>query len=631
MRKKKFAAMLGLTLSLLVLLIPFHASKASTSSSLDDWSIRTMDVHIILKENGIFHVETTIDGYFNTPGHGIVVSVPLRYFDVQLDDGELLDYYWPINNVHVNDQPFSVKKNFYDLAIKIGNPYSTFEGKVSFSYSYDVHSTALDLYSPSRSLFYYNLVGSGWDAPVHQTTFTLEFPASFSETPVFYPPAYNSNQDVTYQQTGNTITGSYNGTIRPGQALTVSLELPEHYFAFSPPSSIPSLLVLGLMILGLGYLVWLFMRYGKDSPIVESVEFRAPKGLSSAQVGYIYKGSVHDDALTSLIFEWDAKGFLTIEETEQHTLLLTKQAEPESFDIPEETALFDTMFKNKNSVDSKQLGTGFGKGLASVRTAIPRFFKQGDHRLYTQTSIRYRILAGLGVSAMMGLFAGVAAYQYYLFFLDSFLVWTLTTLVSGCILALIIKSIDWFTNDLSRQFRLVWGISFIIVVAYCWGYLVCISSLLGASPLLTLIQLAFFLFASLLVANLRKPTAYRQILVGEVLGLKRFIAMAEKERLEALARQTPSLFKDILPYAYVLGVSDQWINQFEHIGRTNSSDPKDQSMHSSRPLFRRSSAIMRGSVKQSIHRSSGSRSSSYSRSSSGRSGGGFGGGGGHKW
>ena len=40
---------------------------------------------------------------------------------------------------------------------------------------------------------------------------------------------------------------------------------------------------------------------------------------------------------------------------------------------------------------------------------------------------------------------------------------------------------------------------------------------------------------------------------------------AEKERLEALVYENPSYFYNILPFAYVLGVSDKWIKNFEGI------------------------------------------------------------------
>ena len=39
--------------------------------------------------------------------------------------------------------------------------------------------------------------------------------------------------------------------------------------------------------------------------------------------------------------------------------------------------------------------------------------------------------------------------------------------------------------------------------------------------------------------------------------------MVEKDRIEKLVMDNPNVYYDILPYAYVLGISDKWINKFE--------------------------------------------------------------------
>ena len=38
-----------------------------------------------------------------------------------------------------------------------------------------------------------------------------------------------------------------------------------------------------------------------------------------------------------------------------------------------------------------------------------------------------------------------------------------------------------------------------------------------------------------------------------------------KEKLEMLVNENPTYFYDILPYTYVLGVSNKWIKKFESI------------------------------------------------------------------
>lgn len=42
-----------------------------------------------------------------------------------------------------------------------------------------------------------------------------------------------------------------------------------------------------------------------------------------------------------------------------------------------------------------------------------------------------------------------------------------------------------------------------------------------------------------------------------------FLETAEKEKLEQLVFEDPKYFYNILPYAYVLGVSDKWIKSLK--------------------------------------------------------------------
>ena len=49
------------------------------------------------------------------------------------------------------------------------------------------------------------------------------------------------------------------------------------------------------------------------------------------------------------------------------------------------------------------------------------------------------------------------------------------------------------------------------------------------------------------------------------MGFKKFIETAEKHRLQALVEKDPEYFYNILPYAYIFGISDKWIKKFEGI------------------------------------------------------------------
>ena len=47
------------------------------------------------------------------------------------------------------------------------------------------------------------------------------------------------------------------------------------------------------------------------------------------------------------------------------------------------------------------------------------------------------------------------------------------------------------------------------------------------------------------------------------LGFKEFVVRVEKDRIEPMAKDDPTLFQRLLPYAVVLGVADEWAERFE--------------------------------------------------------------------
>ena len=63
--------------------------------------------------------------------------------------------------------------------------------------------------------------------------------------------------------------------------------------------------------------------------------------------------------------------------------------------------------------------------------------------------------------------------------------------------------------------------------------------------------------------NLNNRTLYGKEVLGKIKGFKNFLETTKKAELETLVMKNPTYFYDILPFTYVLDISDTWINQFE--------------------------------------------------------------------
>ena len=123
--------------------------------------------------------------------------------------------------------------------------------------------------------------------------------------------------------------------------------------------------------------------------------------------------------------------------------------------------------------------------------------------------------------------------------------------------------------------------------------------------------------------------------LGKVQGFRNFILKAEKERLKMLVDHNPDYFYHILPYAYVLGISDQWIKNFEALALAPPNWYSDTDSAFSTTIFMHSlnSAMTMFTSSMTSSYSSSSSDGGSSGGGSGFSGGGSsgGGGGGGSW
>ncbi len=66
------------------------------------------------------------------------------------------------------------------------------------------------------------------------------------------------------------------------------------------------------------------------------------------------------------------------------------------------------------------------------------------------------------------------------------------------------------------------------------------------------------------VVSIARTDRYTDLL-GRVLGFRDFIKTAELDQLNELVEEDPQYFYHIMPYAYVLGLSNRWIKNFEDL------------------------------------------------------------------
>lgn len=548
-------------LSVLTIIIFFCTSLVVRAE--EGFDIDTYDVQIVANEDGTYEVTETLNVTFKQQLHGIYINVPSRYDNVKWEiDGVTIirNYDFPITDVKVlSNQEASIDDQDNGVSIRLGSSESYAPEKETYKISYVIHTK--DLGIRGIQTFYQNIISDGWDTNINRVTFKITMPKPFDESKLyFYTDGESVDSNLHYSVNGNVIEGSYDATVKRGNAITVKLDLPENYFTY-PTFAEAYYLSVGMAGLILLISIYLFMKYGRDDQVVQTVEFTAPDELTSADVGYIIDGVVDNRDIVSLIFDWANKGYLTIEEKGDD--LIFKKIKPLGPDARlYERNFFDGIFKAGEEISSSLLASSIYEDFTSAKHNLAMFFGLKKNKIYTTSSLVLRTLIGFLAALPLAIFVGTVFYSYMYDGMLSFVIggFMVVLMMIGILLQNIAVQ-RWKDNSSIKYVMLVGSI---FIIGLC--YLAAVGSVMAlASKHLVLLGVVLVITTMLCILSnfMLKRTKKGVHYLGKILGLKEFIRVAEKDRLEMLVRDDPQYFYHILPYAYALGLSDVWGKHFK--------------------------------------------------------------------
>lgn len=299
------------------------------------------------------------------------------------------------------------------------------------------------------------------------------------------------------------------------------------------------------------------VRYRKED-LITPVEFYPPKGINSAEAGYIIDKKISDTDITSLIFYWADKGYLKIHHIQDAYYF--EKRKPVDADAPVyEQAFFRKMFAHGSDgiVKKEQLRHLFYQDIQDANQGIQKLYS-GTYALVDQKveKLRKRMIL-LSVFAVI-LYQLLSVYEVYQDFSRILLV-MICVLPAFYLISMLLKTADRLKKE---------GAGFARGMLYCFIAFLFGGFLLVLQLKLTLgvcICLTCLVITLLLSRGFCFDTAYRKELLTILLGFKEFIKTAEKDQLEMMLKEDPEYYYHVLPYAQVLHVSDIWINKFKDI------------------------------------------------------------------
>jgi len=477
---------------------------------------------------------------------------------------------------------------------------------------------------------YWNVTGNGWVFPIDRARARVTLPEGAV-------PRRNALEAYTGRQgergrdyragldaDGAAVFETTRG-LRPNEGLTIVVSWPpglvkrptraDEFRYFLRDHAGVLFAAVGLLLV-LTYYLLTWLRVGRDPESgVVVPRFEAPDGLSPAAVRYIRRMGYDPRAFAAAVINMAVKGFIEIEDHDGDYTLTRKSGTGAGDALSRgEHAIIGHLFGDRDTAVLEK------KNHASIRRAInahKRWLRNEYHKVYFRTN-GWLLLPGIALSVIVLLIAGAGfANSPEFVFLSVWLTgWTFSVFM-------LIRQGQKFMAIVFGAFEIVAIVAFIGLAS--WTFTAILLLLIGLNVLF------YYL--------IKAPTDAGRRLLDEIEGLKTYMEVAEKDRLNLLnpPEYTPRHFEALLPYALALGVDQQWSENFAaHL----TAHGREETAY--RPAWYRGrrwndfsaagfSSSLGSSLSRAISSSSTAPGSSSGGGGGGSSGGGGGGGGGGGW
>ncbi|MEM8874342.1 MAG: DUF2207 domain-containing protein [Planctomycetota bacterium] len=498
-----------------LMLIPAGMAHAQTARESDAEVIRQFDVELTPIDPATLRVSETITMDFGTnQRRGIFRNIPYRYerHTVKLVDVEVTD-------AEGKSRRAKITRSSGVLSIRIGDPDVFVTGEHIYVINYTARR-AINFFDGKPEV-YWNATGDEWPFPIEQVTATLRMPEGVDPGSV--------KTDSFLGVLGETRGGSVEviddalvftaDNLRGNEGLTILAELPEGSVAQAtwvtalgwwlsdwwPAVVLPILSVGGMLAL------WLVRGRDEGANDAVPVEWDPPADMTPAEVGILIDEVCHTHDIIATVIDLAVRGYIRIEQDTNESgwvglnkgswtfVRLGKKCDKDRPLLPHEEDLLNALFKKHRKTVK----------LKQIKGKFYKDFGRIRDGLYVRMTER-------------GFFTGNP-------------------------------------DQVRNSFR---GIGVLMIT----GALVfCFLSL--ANQWATFPWLIGVGLASLPIMMLAKAMPARTLegskMLRECRGFRRFLVDVERDRLADVQKDDPTLFGRLLPFAMVLGVEDQWAEQFE--------------------------------------------------------------------
>lgn len=536
-----------------------------------NFDTKRFDVDAQVGADKSIDIQETIDVDFKNPRRGIIRTIPRTGTIKYKKDGKTKETQFRMNikDVKVVDDEYNVEEKNGNTVIKIGDEDVKITGRHKYSITYKVQLYGI---KEDYDLLAYNFLPQRWMTEIEQSKVNVDFHKSIKNQDIDVEGVdviYGKKGEIDSKQSDfiKTTKGEKSVTIeltKPmqlNQTVVLRTILPKNFFENAPKLSINPYkgIAAGAVITLACLALWFIFR--KKRNMIETVEVKAPDGLSPMQAGYIIDGTYDNEDMIGQILYLAQKGYLKIEQLDgkDSTYKLIKTKDISDDEAVYSKQLFEGLFLNGDTVSLKELPEEFSMYADAAGNAIATEHV-GEKSLSSSSAAMIRILAVI-MSALpfMAVFANSSLTNMGTVY---FPLLGLGGLLTLGLIALMARNYDKRFVKSKKSLYIGLGIKMVLIAVV---QVLAFRFIAEQSLIAAVSSIAMTLVASLFAIRIQRPTPYANRMLGRLLGFKTFIKTAEVDRIKLLVDEDPQYFFKVLPYAYIFGLTDKWIKKFETI------------------------------------------------------------------
>lgn len=551
-----------------------HSSQLATQDyARSGYTTKAFDVDVKVNKDYSYEFTETITVDFKSAKHGIYRKIPIASN-------------YKIKDISVEGGDVKVTKDNY-VNIRIGSPNSYVTGEKTYVIRYKIYNYT---HSDKENNIYVDVLPTEWETSIASSKITVSLPSDFkyTETKSYsgsYGTSTEDNSKWSYDKANNTL--SYENTdINYNSGVTLMVKAPADYWVGASSKAWSNVVNAAVLILCLLGVIFLKLTRKKDADIVAPIMFNPPEGITSAELGYLADGVVDKKDIASLYLYLASKGYIQIIEGPKKDITIKALASPEG-----EPAFikktYNSIFGVKSSatvgstVSIKESGKSIGESYDTIKSQLTDRYT-GDKAIISKTSDVKGLLATF--IAAMGYISSIVFSSYRAGSVDVAFYSAFSgggiVAIFGIIILLIVWALIWllilhklndayFYRKTLGAGRLTSKIVIWMLIYYVYmSWLINVLHFVGKGEgalYVTFLLIAYTIVIPFLLTNMQSRTEYNRKIYGEILGFKEFIETAELDRINELVESDPSYFYNVLPYAYVLGLTDKWVHKFNTI------------------------------------------------------------------